>query len=118
MAKATQPKPKRNAAPKNASVGDAAPVDLKEPSKSGGGEAEMPWLRGLQMLLFVILVYLAQWVLLIAAVVQFFWLLFAREKNGHIASFGNAFGKWLNDVARFQTAVSEDKPFPFRPWGS
>lgn len=78
---------------------------------------EAPWMRGLHMLLFAILFEIAKWLLLIAALMQFLWLLFAKEKNTHIADFGENLSRWLARVARFQTAATEDRPFPWRRWG-
>ena len=60
----------------------------------------------------------AQSILLLAAVLQFLWLLFAKEKNQPIADFGKDLADWLARVALFQTGTTEDKPFPFAHWGS
>ena len=70
------------------------------------------WLRGLFMLIFMILFNIAQSLLVACAVVQFFWLLFAKEKNRAVADFGEGLGRWLQAVARFQSGASDDKPFP------
>jgi hypothetical protein len=72
------------------------------------------WLRGLFMLLFMIGFVVGQWLLNFLAVVQFVWLLFAREPNRFIASFGNSLSIWLADIGRFLTCATEDKPFPWR----
>lgn len=96
------------------------PVPLAEP---GADEPESyeppasPWMRGLQMLVFAVLLEVAQWLLLVATVLQFLWILFAKEKNAFIAEFGDSLSKWLARAARFQTAATEDKPFPWRRWG-
>lgn len=71
------------------------------------------WLRGLFMLIFVILFNIAQTLLFACAVVQFLWLLFAKEKNRAVADFGEGLGRWLQAVARFQSGASDDKPFPW-----
>jgi hypothetical protein len=49
-------------------------------------------------------------------VVQFLWLLFKGERNEFIAQFGRSLAEWLHDAARFLTAGSEEKPFPWKPW--
>jgi hypothetical protein len=77
-----------------------------------------PWPRGLAMLAFMILFNVAQTVLVIAAVLQFLWLLFAKERNHAIADVGDSLSKWLAAVARFQTGATDDKPFPWRRWGA
>jgi hypothetical protein len=74
------------------------------------------WMRGLFMLLFIIGFTVGQWLLNLLAVVQFLWLLFAREHNQFIAGIGNSLANWLAEVARFLTCGTEDKPFPWRPW--
>jgi hypothetical protein len=73
-------------------------------------------LRGLWMVVLAVLFGIAETVLLIAAILQFCWMLFAREKNSFLAEFGGSLGKWLEKTARFQTGASEDKPFPWEKW--
>ena len=74
------------------------------------------WMRGLFMLLFMIGFAVGQWLLNLLAVVQFLWLLFAREPNQLIAGFGNSLAIWLAEIGRFLTCATDDKPFPWRPW--
>jgi hypothetical protein len=50
------------------------------------------------------------------AIVQFLWLLAAREPNQFLARFGNTLSIWLADIGRFLTCATDDKPFPWRPW--
>jgi len=78
--------------------------------------AQDVWLRGLLMLLFIIAFALGQWLLSLLAIVQFVWLLLAREPNNFIASFGNSLSTWLAEIGRFLTAATDDKPFPWRRW--
>lgn len=75
------------------------------------------WMRGAQMLLFAVLFSVAETVLFVLALMQFGWMLFARERNSAIAEFGHSLGGWLAQVADFQSGASDDKPFPFRSWG-
>jgi hypothetical protein len=72
--------------------------------------------RGLLMLLFAIAFGIGQMVLNALTVVQFFWLLFTRERNGQIARFGASLATWLAEVARFQTCATDEKPFPWQQW--
>ena len=74
------------------------------------------WMRGLFMLLFIIAFWAGQWLLNFLAIVQFIWLLAAREPNQFIARFGNSLSIWLAEVGRFLTCATDDKPFPWRPW--
>jgi hypothetical protein len=73
------------------------------------------WIRGLFMLLFMIGFAVGQWLLNLLALVQFVWLLFAREPNHFIATFGNSLSIWLAEIGRFLTGATDDKPFPWRP---
>jgi len=74
------------------------------------------WKRGLFMLLFAIAFGIGQVILNATAVVQFIWLLAAREPNEYLARFGASLSTWFADVSRFQSCASDDKPFPWRPW--
>jgi hypothetical protein len=74
------------------------------------------WMRGLFMLLFIIAFWVGQTLLNLLAIVQFIWLLVARESNQFIARFGNSLSIWLAEIGRFLTCATDDKPFPWRPW--
>ncbi len=76
------------------------------------------WLRGLWMLVLVILFGIAETVLVAVALIQFFWMLFAKEKNRLLVEFGESLGEWLKKTAEFQSGRSEDKPFPWTSWKS
>ncbi len=94
------------------------PVEMNEPDRDGGFKApEGIWMRGLMMLILAFMFALAETVLAVVAVVQFLWMLFAKEKNALLADFGVDLGNWLAAVARFQSGATEDKPFPWAKWG-
>jgi hypothetical protein len=82
----------------------------------GKPSASDVWARGLFMLLLMIGFAIGQWLLNVLAIVQFLWLLFAREPNQPIARFGNSLSIWLAEVGRFLCGASDDKPFPWIPW--
>ena len=77
---------------------------------------EKLWLHGLIMLILVLLVNLAQTVLGISAILQFLWMLFAKERNAGIARLGQGLAHWLAVTARFLTGESDERPFPWTPW--
>jgi hypothetical protein len=83
-----------------------------------GMKARDVWIRGLFMLLFAIAFGIGQMVLNLMAIVQFIWLLVAREPNEYLARFGASLSNWFAEASRFQTCASDDKPFPWRPWPS
>ncbi len=93
------------------------PLEMQPPRDGDGSTGNAVWKRGLWMLVFVVLFELAKTVLLVVALVQFFWMLFAREKNAGLAGFGRELGNWLRDVSLFQSGASEAKPFPWGKWG-
>jgi hypothetical protein len=74
------------------------------------------WKRGLFMLLFIAAFGIGQAILNAMTIVQFLWVLITRQPNEFLASFGASLAAWLAEAARFQTCVTDDKPFPFRPW--
>jgi len=103
---------------------DVEPQVLEEPTDTAGAEEvdwrdddNNVWLRGLWMVLFAIFFAVAEALLWLLALVQFLWLLFAKERNRPIADFGEDVADWLARITRFQTGATEDRPFPFAKWG-
>ncbi|MDF1853930.1 DUF4389 domain-containing protein [Pseudooceanicola sp.] len=74
------------------------------------------WLRLLYVIVFAILFRIGDTVLGIAALLQALWILVTGRRNDLIAGFGVDLARWLAAVARFQSAASDEKPFPWRPW--
>ncbi len=74
------------------------------------------WLRGLLMIVFAFFFGVAETLLFISAIIQFFWMLFTKAPNRMIADFGRNIGQWLKRVALFQTGASEQLPFPWTEW--
>jgi hypothetical protein len=74
------------------------------------------WMRGLFMLLFIAAFAAGQALLTLLTFVQFIWLLFAREPNPNLATFGHSLSIWLAEVGHFLTCGTDDKPFPWRAW--
>ncbi|CUH63773.1 hypothetical protein TG4357_00882 [Thalassovita gelatinovora] len=95
---------------------DDGPVTLDEPG-TGADAAEHDknaiWMRLLYMIIFAVLFGVSETILALGAILQFGFLLFTRKRNEKIAEFGATLSDWMRDVARFQTAVTEDKPFPW-----
>ncbi len=129
MAKPNTRKPRAaRASASSAKVSEAEPTpddtfvadaDAQDGDAQDGDETSQKevWLRGLFMVIFAALFWVAQIALGGAALLQFGWLLFAGRRNGPIAGIGDGLADWLGRVALFQTGASEDKPFPFAPWG-
>lgn len=73
-------------------------------------------MRGLLMILFAFLFGIAETILFISAVIQFFWMATHDGPNESIVRFGKSLANWTAGVVRFQTGVTEDLPFPWRSW--
>ena len=101
------------------------PVEMQEPrgrkgGADGGDPLDVPeniWMHGLMMLVLAILSKLVMTIIGVLALVQFLWMLFAKEKNPLLMGFGEDLGTWLADATNFLAGVTEDKPFPWGKWG-
>ena len=91
------------------------PRVLPEPGPGPGATPKGSiWMRGLMMLIVAILIGLGQTVLHVLTLVQFIVLLVDKGKpNDQLAGFGKPLGAWLTKAAAFQTAASDEKPWPF-----
>lgn len=77
-------------------------------------QADSMLLRFIYMLLIAIMISLAQTVLGVATVVQFVVMLINKgQPNERLADFGSDLGVWIAKAARFQTAASNVKPWPW-----
>lgn len=73
-------------------------------------------MRGGWMLVMLALFYAAHTILIVAAVLQFGWLLFTRKESDRISEFGDKLANWMAITARYLTVASEAKPFPWTDW--
>jgi hypothetical protein len=82
--------------------------DQPAPDKDGMG------LRLLYMVLIWIMLSLSQTVLTLITVVQFVVMLVNNgERNQRLSDFGTDPGIWMAKAARYQSAASEVKPWPW-----
>lgn len=71
-------------------------------------------LRLVYMLLIAVMISVAQTILGVATIVQFVVMLISNKKpNERLADFGTDLGIWIAKAARFQTAASNVKPWPW-----
>lgn len=83
------------------------------------GEQDEPKREGLllrlvHMILIAIMISLAQTILGVVTLVQFVIMALSKsEPNANLAEFGTSLGIWIAKAARFQTAASEVKPWPW-----
>jgi hypothetical protein len=87
-----------------------------EADKEYSADRSSAWKRGLFMLLFAVALGVGQSLLILLAVVQFLWLLFAREPNQFLVRFGSSLSVWFADVARFLSCATDEMPFPWKHW--
>jgi hypothetical protein len=70
--------------------------------------------RLIYMILIAIMISLAQTVLGVVTVIQFIILVINNKKpNERLADFGTDLGIWVAKAARYQTAASNVKPWPW-----
>ena len=74
------------------------------------------WMRLVYMILFGVIFYVAELVLVVTSVVQFLFRLFTGAGNVQLGKFGAGLAAYFQSVAAFLTLNSEEKPFPFAPW--
>ena len=71
-------------------------------------------LRLVYMLIIAVMISLAQTVLGVATVIQFVIMLVNnKQPNERLAEFGTDLGIWVAKAARYQTAASNVKPWPW-----
>ena len=77
-------------------------------------EPENIWLRLIYMILIALMISVAQTVLGVITLIQFVILVInKRVPNPALAEFGTSLGIWIAKAARYQTAASEVKPWPW-----
>ena len=70
--------------------------------------------RLIYMILIAIMISLAQTVLGVMTIIQFVVMLVNNKKpNERLAEFGTDLGIWIAKAARYQTAASNVKPWPW-----
>jgi hypothetical protein len=74
------------------------------------------WLRGLLMLGFFLVLWVARLVVAVAAIFQFGALLLTGAPNAQVARFGAALAFYTAEIVAYLTCASEQLPFPFGPW--
>lgn len=74
------------------------------------------WKRGLFMVLFAIISWLAKWVVNIVALLQFITLLITGQTNTSVLPFGQNLSTYLYQITLFLTFKTEEMPFPFTPF--
>ena len=87
-----------------------------EADKEHSADRSSAWKRGLFMLLFAVAFGVGQSLLILLAVVQFLWLVFAGEPNLFLLRFGSSLSVWFSDATRFLSCATDEMPFPWKRW--
>ena len=74
------------------------------------------WVRAIFMVIFVIAYSIAELLLTLVALVQFFIVLFTGQANRNLLQFGSNLSTYMYQLFRFLTFNSEPQPFPFADW--
>ena len=77
-------------------------------------DLENIWVRMLNVVIIAVLMSFASTLLGFLTVAQFLIMLFnKRQPNDQLAEIGTTMGVWMAKAARYQTAASEVKPWPW-----
>lgn len=77
-------------------------------------EEENLLMRLVYMVLIAFMISIAQTILTVATVIQFVIMLINEKRpNERLAEFGTDLGVWVAKAARYQTAASNVKPWPW-----
>lgn len=74
------------------------------------------WIRGLFMLLMFLAFQVSGTVLCIVTVIQYVIMLLNGTPNERLVLFGRSLGRYLQQIADFQSFATEKMPFPFSDW--
>jgi hypothetical protein len=74
------------------------------------------WTRALYMLFFVLAYGIAEAVVTVVVIVQFFFALISGRANENLLVFGNNLSTYVRQILQFQTFNSEYLAYPFGDW--
>lgn len=79
-----------------------------------GTEDENILMRLVYMVIIAVMLSFAQTILTVTTIIQFVIMLVNnKEPNERLADFGTDLGVWIAKAARYQTAASDVKPWPW-----
>lgn len=71
------------------------------------------WMRLVFMIICAMLYQVAEFVVGVVIVVQFFWVLFTGATNPGLVETGQSLSTYAYQVLRYLTFNTEERPFPF-----
>ena len=84
--------------------------DAQSPIEHGG------WIRLLYIVLFAIILRIADGISTLIALLQFLINLFRGQPNERLSAFGGNLGQYVAQIVHFLTYHSAEMPFPFSAW--
>lgn len=88
----------------------------QEPTLKDNLRAGSTWMRGLNILLFLIIYGLAKTVVIAVMIFQFLSTLFIRRTNKQLVTFAVSLCAYIYEVVRYLSYASDERPFPFKDW--
>ena len=76
------------------------------------------WMRLVHMVVLAIAFNVAELVIAVTVLYQFLTALFTGAPNDNARRLGGEFGSYLRAIVRYMTFDTEERPFPYAPWGS
>jgi hypothetical protein len=86
-----------------------------EPTNPSGQSA---WIRLLYLILYALILNIAEGVTFVVTVVQFIFHLFTGRPNSRLSELGEGLAAYVRDVVAFLTYHVDALPFPFGAWPS
>ena len=74
------------------------------------------WIRVAYMVLFALIFGIAEFVVLVIAVVQIIGRLTTGKVNVELRTLGDRIGRYLHEIVAYQTFNTEERPYPFAPF--
>jgi len=75
------------------------------------------WMRLIYIVLFAVAFNIAEILIAIITVVQFFTVLFTKSPNVRLKALGGDLGGYIRDVTGFLTYQTDHMPYPVSDWG-
>ncbi|WP_396589210.1 DUF4389 domain-containing protein [Bermanella sp. R86510] len=79
-------------------------------------KSESFWLRSLFMVLFFIVFRIADILVLLVAISQWFYVLLTGDSNASLSRFSGGLAAYVAQIVNYLSYNAEQKPFPFSDW--
>ncbi len=76
-------------------------------------EGNAGWMRVLFVAIFWVVFYLSQFVIAAVVIAQCAFTLISGAPNAQLLSFGDSLSRYVQEILRYVTFNSDQRPFPF-----